>query len=113
MSQLREQLPDAVMRTTLIVGFPGETEEQFDHLAGFLESQRFDHVGVFTYSAEEGTAAAKLPNPVPAEIATARKDRLMTLQHLIQKLRHRCFRRRCSRTEHAPRHRSRRWRRRL
>ena len=83
MSQLREQLPDAVMRTTLIVGFPGETEEQFDHLAGFLESQRFDHVGVFTYSAEEGTAAAKLPNPVPAEIATARKDRLMTLQQPI------------------------------
>ena len=83
MSQLREQLPDAVMRTTLIVGFPGETEEQFEHLAGFLESQRFDHVGVFTYSAEEGTAAAKLPNPVPAEIATARKDRLMTLQQPI------------------------------
>ena len=83
MSQLREQLPDAVMRTTLIVGFPGETEEQFDHLAGFLESQRFDHVGVFTYSAEEGTAAAKLPNPVPVEIATARKDRLMTLQQPI------------------------------
>lgn len=83
MNQLREQLPDAVMRTTLIVGFPGETEEQFEHLAGFLESQRFDHVGVFTYSAEEGTAAAKLPNPVPAEIATARKDRLMTLQQPI------------------------------
>ena len=83
MHQLREQLPDAVMRTTLIVGFPGETEEQFEHLAGFLESQRFDHVGVFTYSAEEGTAAAKLPNPVPAEIATARKDRLMTLQQPI------------------------------
>ena len=83
MSQLREQLPDAVMRTTLIVGFPGETEEQFDHLAGFLESQRFDHVGVFTYSAEEGTAAAKLPNHVPVEIATARKDRLMTLQQPI------------------------------
>ena len=83
MHQLREQLPDAVMRTTLIVGFPGETEEQFEHLAGFLESQRFDHVGVFTFSAEEGTAAAKLPNPVPAEIATARKDRLMTLQQPI------------------------------
>ena len=83
MHQLREQLPDAVMRTTLIVGFPGETEEQFEHLAGFLESQRFDHVGVFTFSAEEGTAAAKLPDPVPAPIATARKDRLMTLQQPI------------------------------
>ena len=83
MHQLREQLPDAVMRTTLIVGFPGETEEQFEHLAEFLENQRFDHVGVFTFSAEEGTAAAKLPDPVPAEIATARKDRLMTLQQPI------------------------------
>ena len=83
MDQLREQLPDAVLRTTLIVGFPGETEEQFEHLAGFLERQRFDHVGVFTYSAEEGTAAAKLPNPVPADIAIARKDRLMTLQQPI------------------------------
>ena len=83
MDQLREQLPDAVLRTTLIVGFPGETEKQFEHLAGFLERQRFDHVGVFTYSAEEGTAAAKLPNPVPADIAIARKDRLMTLQQPI------------------------------
>ena len=81
--QLREQLPDAVLRTTLIVGLPGETEEQFEHLAGFLESQRFDHVGVFTFSAEEGTAAAKLPDPVPADIAIARKDRLMTLQQPI------------------------------
>tara|TARA_B100000073_G_scaffold82699_1_gene63331 strand:+ start:56 stop:1426 length:1371 start_codon:yes stop_codon:yes gene_type:complete len=83
MHQLREQLPDAVLRTTLIVGFPGETEEQFEHLAGFLEQQRFDHVGVFTFSPEEGTAAAKLPDPVPAEIAIARKDRLMTLQQPI------------------------------
>ena len=83
MHQLREQLPDAVMRTTLIVGFPGETEEQFEHLAEFLENQRFDHVGVFTFSAEDGTAAAKLPDPVPAKIATARKDRLMTLQQPI------------------------------
>ena len=83
MNQLREQLPDAVLRTTLIVGFPGETEEQFEHLAGFLEQQRFDHVGVFTFSPEEGTAAAKLPDPVPAEIAVARKDRLMTLQQPI------------------------------
>ena len=83
MSQLREQLPDAVLRTTLIVGFPGETEEQFEHLAEFLETQRFDHVGVFTYSPEEGTAASRLPDPVPSDIAIARKDRLMTLQQPI------------------------------
>ena len=83
LDQIREQLPDAVLRTTLIVGFPGETEEQFEHLASFLERQRFDHVGVFTFSPEEGTPAAKLPNPVPEEIAIARKDRLMTLQQPI------------------------------
>ena len=58
LDQIREQLPDAVLRTTLIVGFPGETEEHFQHLMGFLERQRFDHVGVFTFSPEDGTAAA-------------------------------------------------------
>ena len=67
--RIREQLPEAVLRTTLIVGFPGETEEQFQHLLDFVAEQRFDHVGVFTFSPEEGTAAAALPNPVPAEIA--------------------------------------------
>ncbi|MFL0794634.1 MAG: 30S ribosomal protein S12 methylthiotransferase RimO [Prochlorococcus sp.] len=83
LNRIREQLPDAVLRTTLIVGFPGETESQFEHLASFLEEHRFDHVGVFTFSAEEGTPAEKLPNPVNAEIAQARKDRLMALQQPI------------------------------
>ena len=83
LDQIRSQLPDAVLRTTLIVGFPGETQEQFEHLASFLERQRFDHVGVFTFSPEQGTAAAELPNPVDADIATARKDRLMMLQQPI------------------------------
>jgi ribosomal protein S12 methylthiotransferase len=83
LDQIREQLPDAILRTTLIVGFPGETEAQFEHLAGFLERQRFDHVGIFTFSPEDGTAAATLPNSVPDEIAIARKDKLMTLQQPI------------------------------
>ena len=83
LDQIREQLPDAILRTTLIVGFPGETEAQFEHLAGFLERQRFDHVGIFTFSPEDGTAAATLPDAVPDDIAIARKDKLMTLQQPI------------------------------
>ena len=83
LNQIRDQLPDAVLRTTLIVGFPGETEEHFDHLASFLEHQRFDHVGIFTFSSEEGTKAASLPDQVSAEIALARKDKLMSIQEPI------------------------------
>ncbi len=83
LSRIREQLPEAVLRTTFIVGFPGETEEHFQHLLDFVAEQRFDHVGVFTFSPEEGTAAVDLANPVPAEIARERKDRLMALQQPI------------------------------
>ncbi|MFO8239090.1 MAG: 30S ribosomal protein S12 methylthiotransferase RimO [Prochlorococcaceae cyanobacterium] len=81
--RIREQLPDAVLRTTFIVGFPGETEEQFQHLLEFVAEQRFDHVGVFTFSPEEGTPAAQLPDQVPAEVAAERKHRLMALQQPI------------------------------
>ncbi|MEI6030060.1 MAG: 30S ribosomal protein S12 methylthiotransferase RimO [Synechococcaceae cyanobacterium ELA739] len=83
LSRIREQLPEAVLRTTFIVGFPGETEEHFQHLLDFVAEQRFDHVGVFTFSPEEGTAAAELANPVPAAIAKERKDRLMARQQPI------------------------------
>jgi ribosomal protein S12 methylthiotransferase len=83
LTRIREQLPDAILRTTFIVGFPGETEEQFQHLLDFVAEQQFDHVGVFTFSAEEGTPAAELPDQVPAEVAQARKDRLMALQQPI------------------------------
>ena len=83
LSRIREQLPEAVLRTTFIVGFPGETEEHFEHLLDFVAEQRFDHVGVFTFSAEEGTAAADLADPVPAALAQERKDRLMALQQPI------------------------------
>ena len=83
LERIRRQLPDAVLRTTFIVGFPGETEQQFQHLLSMVEEQRFDHVGVFTFSSEEGTAAADLPNPVAAEVAVERRDRLMALQQPI------------------------------
>lgn len=83
LQRIREQLPDAVLRTTFIVGFPGETEEQFEHLLAFVAEQRFDHVGVFTFSPEDGTAAADLPHPVPPVLAQERKDRLMALQQPI------------------------------
>ena len=83
LQRIREQLPEAVLRTTFIVGFPGETEEHFQHLLDFVAEQRFDHVGVFTFSPEEGTPAAALPDPVPAAIAQERKDRLMALQQPI------------------------------
>ncbi|MCP9917826.1 30S ribosomal protein S12 methylthiotransferase RimO [Cyanobium sp. ATX 6F1] len=83
LKRIREQLPEAVLRTTFIVGFPGETEEQFEHLLEFVAEQRFDHVGVFTFSPEDGTAAADLPHPVPPELAQERKDRLMALQQPI------------------------------
>ncbi len=83
LARIREQLPDAVLRTTFIVGYPGETEEHFQHLLEFAAEQQFDHVGVFTFSPEEGTPAATLPNPVPAAVAQERKDRLMALQQPI------------------------------
>ena len=81
--RIREQLPEAVLRTTFIVGYPGETEGHFQHLLDFVAEQRFDHVGVFTFSPEDGTPAAALPDPVPAEVAAERKDRLMALQQPI------------------------------
>jgi ribosomal protein S12 methylthiotransferase len=80
---IREQLPQAVLRTTFIVGFPGETEEHFQHLLDFVAEQQFDHVGVFRFSPEEGTPAAELPDPVPAELAEERRNRLMALQQPI------------------------------
>lgn len=78
--RLKGELPDAVLRTTFIVGFPGETEAHFEHLCEFVQRHEFDHVGVFTFSAEEGTAAYDLPNPVPPAVMEARRDRLMALQ---------------------------------
>ncbi len=81
--QLKTALPDAVMRTTLIVGFPGETDAHYQHLQSFLRQHEFDHVGVFTFSAEDGTAAATLPNQLPQAIMDERRDGIMELQQPI------------------------------
>ncbi len=81
--RLKTELPEAVLRTTFIVGFPGETEAHFEHLCEFVQRHEFDHVGVFTYSAEEGTAAYDLPGHLPEEVKIARRDRLMQLQQPI------------------------------
>lgn len=81
--RIRAELPDAVMRTTFILGFPGETDAHFEHLLSFVERHQFDHVGVFTFSAEEGTAAIDLPNQIAPAIMAARRDRLMQAQQPI------------------------------
>jgi ribosomal protein S12 methylthiotransferase len=86
---LKAALPEAVLRTTLIVGFPGETEAHFEHLLEFVDRHQFDHLGVFTFSREEGTAAYELPQQVPHDIALERQDRLMRLQQGISFRRHR------------------------
>lgn len=81
--RIKTALPDAVLRTTFIVGFPGETDEHFAHLMEFVERHEFDHVGVFTFSPEEETPAYKLPNQISQEIMDARRDALMELQQPI------------------------------
>ena len=81
--QLRGAMPDIALRTTFIVGFPGETEAEFEALLEFFRWATFDRVGVFVFSREEGTAAATLPNQVPAEVAQERFQRAMELQRSI------------------------------
>lgn len=81
--RIKTALPDAVLRTTFIVGFPGETDTHFAHLMEFVERHEFDHVGVFTFSPEEETPAYKLPNQISQEIMDARRDALMELQQPI------------------------------
>jgi ribosomal protein S12 methylthiotransferase len=78
--KLRDALPHLALRTTFLVGFPGETDAEFDNLLHFVEDMRFDRVGVFTYSAEDGTPSFDLPDPVPAKIMQQRRDTLMAAQ---------------------------------
>jgi ribosomal protein S12 methylthiotransferase len=81
--RLRARWPGVALRTTCLVGFPGETETHFRHLLAYIKEARFDHLGVFTYSPEEGTAAVGLPGSVPEEVAQERMDRLMRAQRRI------------------------------
>ena len=79
-ARLREAIPGVTLRTTVLVGFPGETEAAFQNLLGFVEDVGFDRLGVFTYSAEEGTPAAGLPEQVPAEVMAERARQVQDLQ---------------------------------
>lgn len=81
--RLRAEIPDIALRTTLITGFPGETEAQHEELMDFVEQMRFDRLGVFTYSPEEGTAAALMPDQIDEDVKLQRQEELMALQQEI------------------------------
>ncbi|HEU4382323.1 MAG TPA: 30S ribosomal protein S12 methylthiotransferase RimO [Anaeromyxobacteraceae bacterium] len=83
LARIRAGVPGIAIRTTLIVGLPGETEADFQDLLRFVEEQRFERLGVFTYSREEGTAAARMPGQVPEKVKRARFERVMALQQGI------------------------------
>ena len=82
-SRLREAIPEIALRTTLIVGYPGETEDHFNTLRDFVEEIRFDRLGIFTYSEEDGTLAADLADSVPRQVKDDRKNQLLEIQHDI------------------------------
>ena len=81
--KLRREIPDIILRTTLITGFPGETEEDHQELMDFVDQMEFDRLGVFTYSQEEDTPAASMEGQIPEELKEERKDQLMELQQEI------------------------------
>jgi ribosomal protein S12 methylthiotransferase len=88
LERFRDASPDIAIRTTFIVGFPGETETHFDNLLRFVDKAQFDRAGVFEYSVEDGTPSADLPDRVPARVKRSRKDRLMRLQQQVSLTRH-------------------------
>jgi ribosomal protein S12 methylthiotransferase len=81
--KLRLSIPGITLRSAFIVGFPGETEEDFQDLLDFMAQVKLDRVGIFVYSREEGTAAAKMDRQVPEDIKTERRDRAMEIQQKI------------------------------
>ena len=83
LARIRGRVPGVTLRTTFIVGFPGETDAEFAELEAFIRETNFDHVGVFTYSHEEGTRAYEMTDDVPAAVKRKRRDRLMKLQKQI------------------------------
>ncbi len=82
-SKIRNKVPNAVLRTTVMVGFPGETEEDVDNLIEFMKEVKFDHLGAFTYSQEEGTPAAYFPNQIDEEVKKKRLAKVMKAQQKI------------------------------
>jgi ribosomal protein S12 methylthiotransferase len=87
----RSVVPDLVLRTTIMVGFPGETNEEFEHLLEFASRIRFDHLGVFIYSREKGTPAYRMPNHVPSHVKQDRYRQIMELQAGISKEKNRAL----------------------
>ena len=88
-TKIREKIPDVVLRTTLITGFPGETEEQFSELSEFVKEMKFDRLGCFAYSQEEGTPAAEFPDQVDEEVRKKRGEIIMEQQYnIFEKLNH-------------------------
>jgi ribosomal protein S12 methylthiotransferase len=81
--RLRDTIPGLVLRTTFIVGFPGETEEEFEELLDYVAATKFERLGVFSYSFEPDTPAAKLPNQLPDDIKQRRRERIMAVQEPI------------------------------
>ena len=81
--KLRNAMPDIAIRTTFIVGFPGETEEDYEELVSLVEDMKFDRLGVFSYSPEEDTPAAEMPDQIDSDVKDARRDAIMELQREI------------------------------
>jgi ribosomal protein S12 methylthiotransferase len=91
LEKLRQAMPEIALRTTFIVGYPGETDEEYQTLLDFAADVRFDRVGVFTYSFEAGTASEPLGDPVPPELKEERRDELMMLQQGISLEKNKAF----------------------
>jgi ribosomal protein S12 methylthiotransferase len=91
LNNIRREIPNAVVRTQFIVGFPGETEEQFEELLEFIKEQKFDRVGCFKYSIEEGTKAGSMPDQVDEETKERRYQKLMALQMKISRAKHKAM----------------------
>jgi ribosomal protein S12 methylthiotransferase len=83
LTKIRKHIPDVAIRTSIIVGFPGETEQDFENLKQFVKEMKFDRLGVFTYSQEEDTPAARLPNQVPDDVKEYRANVLMEVQRQV------------------------------
>ena len=84
-SKLRKEIPDVILRTTLIVGFPGETEKDFNELCDFVENCKFDRLGAFSYSAEDGTPASKFPDQIDELVKEKRRNKIMEIQQQVSK----------------------------
>ena len=91
LQNIKENIPEAVIRTQFIVGFPGETEEQFNEVLEFIQKHQFDRVGCFKYSPEENTPGGKMENQIDEEIKDKRYHQLMSIQQKISKVKHKAF----------------------